>query len=43
MELSKSDLLKEIMDKKALDDELRKKLGEAITEFKTRFEDERAA
>ena len=43
MELSKSDLLKEIVDKKALDDELRKKLSEAITEFKTRFEDERAA
>jgi F-type H+-transporting ATPase subunit alpha len=43
MELSKSDLLKEILDKKALDDELRKRLHEAITEFKTRFEDERAA
>jgi F-type H+-transporting ATPase subunit alpha len=43
MELSNSDLLQEIVDKKALDDELRKKLGEAITEFKTRFEDERAA
>ena len=43
MELSNSDLLQEIMEKKALDDELRKKLGEAITEFKTRFEDERAA
>jgi F-type H+-transporting ATPase subunit alpha len=43
MELSKPDLLKEIVDKKALDDELRKKLSEAITEYKTRFEDERAA
>ena len=43
MELSKSDLLKEIVNKKALDDELRKKLSEAITEFKTRFEDEQAA
>ncbi len=43
MELSKSDLLKEILDKKALDEELRKRLYEAITEFKTRFEDERAA
>ena len=43
MELSKSDLLKEILDKKTLDEELRKRLYEAITEFKTRFEDERAA
>ncbi len=43
MQLSKSDLLKEILDKKALDEELRKRLHEAITEFKTRFEDERAA
>ena len=43
MKLSKSDLLKEILDKKALDEELRKRLYEAITEFKTRFEDERAA
>ena len=43
MELSKPDLLKEILDKKALDEELRKRLHEAITEFKTRFEDERAA
>ncbi len=43
MNLSKSDLLKEILDKKALDEELRKRLHEAITEFKTRFEDERAA
>ena len=43
MKLSKSDLLKEILDKKALDEELRKRLHEAITEFKTRFEDERAA
>ena len=43
MKLSKTDLLKEILDKKALDEELRKGLHEAITEFKTRFEDERAA
>jgi len=43
MKLSKSDLLKEILDKKALNEELRKRLHEAITEFKTRFEDERAA
>ena len=43
MNLSKSDLLKEILDKKALDEELRKRLHEAITEFKTRFEDARAA
>ncbi len=43
MNLSKSDLLKEILDKKALDEELRKRLHEAIIEFKTRFEDERAA
>ncbi len=43
MKLSKTDLLKEILDKKALDEELRKRLHEAITEFKTRFEDERAA
>ncbi|MCH8319566.1 MAG: F0F1 ATP synthase subunit alpha [Acidobacteria bacterium] len=43
MNLSKSDLLKEILDKKALDEELRKRLHEAITEFKIRFEDERAA
>ena len=43
MKLSKTDLLKEILDKKALDEELRKRLHEAITKFKTRFEDERAA
>ena len=43
MKLSKTDLLKEILNKKALDEELRKRLHEAITEFKTRFEDERAA
>jgi len=43
MEVSKSDLLKEILDKKTLDEKLRKRLHEAITEFKTRFEDERAA
>lgn len=43
MNLSRSDLLKEILDKKALDEDLRKRLHEAITEFKTRFEDERAA
>jgi len=43
MKLSKTDLLKEILDKKALDEELGKRLHEAITEFKTRFEDERAA
>lgn len=43
MRMNKSDLLKEILDKKALDDELRKRLNEAITEFKTRFEEERAA
>ncbi len=43
MEVSKADLLQEIMDKKTLDDELRKKLYEAIAEFKTRFEEERAA
>ena len=43
MEVSKSDLLQEILGKKALDDELRKSLHEAIAEFKTRFEEERAA
>ena len=43
MKLSKTDLLKEILDKKALDEELQKRLHEAIIEFKTRFEDERAA
>ena len=43
MEVSKSDLLKAILDKKGLEEELRKRLHEAITEFKTRFEDERAA
>ncbi len=43
MEVSKADLLQEILDKKTLDDELRKKLYEAIAEFKTRFEEERAA
>ena len=43
MEVSKADLLQEILDKKTLDDELRKKLHEAIAEFKTRFEEERAA
>jgi F-type H+-transporting ATPase subunit alpha len=43
MEMNKSDVLKEIVEKKALDDELRKKVSEAITEFKTRFEEERAA
>ncbi len=43
MEVSKADLLQEILDKKTLDDELRKRLHEAIAEFKTRFEEERAA
>ena len=43
MNLSRSDLLKEILDKKALDEDLRKRLHEAITEFKTRFEDQKAA
>ena len=43
MEANKSDLLKEILEKKALDDELRKRLHEAMAEFKTRFEEERAA
>ena len=43
MEVSKSDLFQEILEKKALDDELRKKLHETIAEFKTLFEEERAA
>jgi len=43
MEVSKSDLFQEILEKKALDDELRKKLQETIAEFKTLFEEERAA
>ncbi len=43
MEVSKSDLFQEILEKKALDDDLRKRLHEAIAEFKTRFEEERAA
>jgi len=43
MEVSKSDLFQEILEKKALDDELRKKLQGTIAEFKTLFEEERAA
>ncbi|MCZ6484544.1 MAG: F0F1 ATP synthase subunit alpha [Acidobacteria bacterium] len=43
MEVSKSDLFQEILEKKALDDELRKRLHETIAEFKTLFEEERAA
>ena len=43
MEASNPDLLKEIVDKKTLDEDLQKRLQEAIAEFKTRFKEERAA
>ena len=43
METARSDVLKEILEKKTLDDELWKKVQDAITEYKTVFESERAA
>ena len=43
MEASHSDLLKEILEKKALDDDLQKRLQDAISEYATRFKEERAA
>ena len=43
MEASHSDLLKEILEKKALDDDLQKRLQDAISEYATRFKAERAA
>ncbi len=43
MDVSHSDLLKEIVEKKALDDDLMNRLQEAIKEFSTRFKEERAA
>ena len=43
MEASKSQVLEQILTKKALDDELRKEIRDAITEFKTRFEAGRVA
>ena len=43
MDVSHADLLKEILEKKALDDDLRNRLQEAIKEFATRFKEERAA
>ena len=43
MDSSHSDLLKEILEKKALDDDLQNRLQEAIGEYVTRFKEERAA
>ncbi|MEE8348699.1 MAG: F0F1 ATP synthase subunit alpha, partial [Acidobacteriota bacterium] len=43
MDASQSDLLKEILEKKALDDDLQKRLQDAIGEYVTRFKEERAA
>ena len=43
METIRSDVLKEILEKKTLDDELWKKVQDAITEYKAVFESERAA
>ncbi|MFQ5928437.1 MAG: F0F1 ATP synthase subunit alpha, partial [Acidobacteriota bacterium] len=43
MEANKSGILKEILAKKVLDEELRKKIYEAIAEFKSRFKEEKAA
>ncbi len=42
MDSSHSDLLKEILEKKALDDDLQNRLQEAIGEYATRFKEERA-
>jgi len=42
MDSSHSDLLKEILEKKALDDDLQSRLQEAIGEYATRFKEERA-
>ena len=43
MDASHADLLKEILEKKALDDDLQKRLQDAIKEYATRFKAERAA
>jgi F-type H+-transporting ATPase subunit alpha len=43
MKVSHSDLLKEILEKKALDEDLQNRLQEAIGEYLTRFKEERAA
>ncbi len=43
MEASHSDLLKEVLRKKALDDDLQGRLQDAISEYATRFKEERAA
>ncbi|MDA2923894.1 F0F1 ATP synthase subunit alpha [Acidobacteria bacterium AH-259-L09] len=43
MQTNKSSVLKEILDKQVLDDELQKKIRDAIAEFKTRFKEEKVA
>jgi len=43
MDGSHSDLLQEILEKKALDDDLQNRLQDAIKEYVTRFKEERAA
>ncbi len=43
LETNKSSVLQEIIQKKALDDDLTAKLKEAVSEFKTRFKEEKAA
>jgi len=43
VDLNKQDVMRELAEKKALDDDIRKKLSDAITEYKTRFMEERAA
>ena len=43
MDLNRKGVLAELLEKKVLDDDIRKKLKDAIVEFKTRFKEERAA
>ena len=40
---NKASLLREIVEKGALDDDLTRRLSEAIRDFKERFKEERAA
>ncbi|MGH9338724.1 MAG: F0F1 ATP synthase subunit alpha [Acidobacteriota bacterium] len=43
IETNKSSILSELREKKAIDDNLRQQIHEAVTEFKNRFKEERAA
>ncbi|MBI4445869.1 MAG: F0F1 ATP synthase subunit alpha [Acidobacteria bacterium] len=43
METNRPSLLREVVEKRVLNDELRKKMTDSITEFKMRFKEEKAA